>query len=119
MITENKLIGSVLIVKKGNKNKFVTEETLKIRKDMISRMIDSAIEEINIEVESHKNGRGTDGTIPILLQIQEELCKMKNVLSPQKFIPTYNYIIRDSWNEFLNMGEKLLKIAQDYNEKLY
>ena len=43
---------------------------------------------------------------------------MKIAMSPQRYVPTFNYIIRDSWNSFSELGEKLLKIAHDYNEKL-
>lgn len=105
-------------MKKGDKCKFVSTEAMVLRKQRISDLINSTIDDIKNEIELHKKGIGTDSSIPTLQQIAEELLQMKSAMSPKVYMPTYNYMIRDSWGEFSKLGEKLLKVLHDYKDKL-
>ncbi len=105
-------------MKKRDKNMYVSQETMEARKLKIEKLIDKGLSDIEKEIELLRNGKEGDTTIEVLEKIKIELEKMKEVLSPQQFVPTYNYIIRDSWNTFSHLGEELLHIVNEYNEKL-
>lgn len=89
-----------------------------MKKENISNLIDSTIDDVRKEIELNKKGIGTDSSISTLEQIIEELHQMKLAMSPSIYLPTYNYVIRDSWDEFPKLGEKLLKVFYEYKNKL-
>lgn len=105
-------------MKKRDKNKYVSQETMEARKLRIEKLIVKGLVDVEKEIELLRNGKEGDSTIEVLEKISIELEKMKEVLSPQNFTPSYNYIIRDSWNTFTHLGEELLHIVHEYNEKL-
>lgn len=105
-------------MKKCNKSKIVSSDDMILRKKSILDLINSTIDDIKNEIEMHKKGIGTDSSIPTLEQIAGELYQMKLAMSPKVYMPTYNYIIRDSWGDCTKLGEKLLKVLHDYKNKL-
>jgi hypothetical protein len=89
-------------------------DTLDLRKQKALTLIEQSIQLVNSEIF-----KGTNAiTVGSLKKILYELETMKKELSPTKFIPTYGYIIVDSWQDFNTIGEKLLETANYYKEKL-
>ncbi|WZY01340.1 hypothetical protein NSQ26_04700 [Bacillus sp. FSL W7-1360] len=101
-----------------NNSKNVSSQAMDNRKTAVKMLIDDVVSDLEQEIELHKKGTGTDASIPVLSEILGELNQMKAAMSPGKYLPTYNYIIRDSWGMFPRLGEKLLKVSHEYKEKL-
>ena len=89
---------------------------IKIKK--ISLLINKALVNVEKEIDMHKKGLKADATISELKIIKNELTLMKKYMSPSKYVPIYNFMIRDSWNKYNHLGEDLLKVANEYKEKL-
>lgn len=106
-------------MQKKQKNKHISSEAMEIRKTNLIKLIDISLEDIDNEIKLHEKGEEGDATVTILTSIKVELEKMKYYMAPQKYVPTYNYIIRERWNEFTHTGEILLKVVQCYKEKIY
>ncbi|MGB7605138.1 MAG: hypothetical protein WBL93_06645 [Lutisporaceae bacterium] len=88
--------------------------TLDLRKQKALTLIDQSIQLVNSEI-----CKGNDTiTVNSMKKILYELETMKKELSPTKFMPTYGYIIADSWQDFTVLGEKLLETANYYKKKL-
>lgn len=85
-----------------------------IREQKAKHLIEQSIELVNNKINTEKDLI----TIDCLKKILIELNKMKEFLSPYKYMPTYGYIIVDSWQDFDEIGEKLLETANYYKEKL-
>lgn len=105
-------------MEKKEKNKSVSPEVMDTRKNRVKGLISDAILKISNEITLHEKGLTADSTVSILTEIKRELKIMEQTLSPEKFTPTYNYIIRDSWGSFPKLGELLLYVVHEYNEKL-
>jgi hypothetical protein len=89
-------------------------DNLELRKQIALALIDQSIQLVNSEIF-----KGFDDiVIDSLKKILIELENMKKELSPARFMPTYGYIIVDSWQDFTNIGEKLLETANYYKDKL-
>ena len=82
-------------------------------------LIDEVLERLSQEIEDRKKVLISSNEIPSILQfesIYNELIKMKIVLSPIKYYPTYTRQIVDSWGIHSEIGEKLLTVAQEYKK---
>ncbi|MEI4768632.1 hypothetical protein WAX74_03030 [Psychrobacillus sp. FJAT-51614] len=80
-------------------------------------LIDIVLEELSLEIEARKTISGNE--IPSVLQLESisnELIKMKNVLSPKNYYPTYTRQIVDSWEINSKFGDKLLSVEQEYTK---
>ena len=89
-------------------------DTLDLRKQKALSLIEQSIQIVNLEI-----CKGIDLiTVDTMKKILSELEMMKKELSPVKFMPTYGYIVVDSWQDFIEIGEKLLDTANYYKEKL-
>lgn len=90
------------------------DETIEKRKAAVLDMIDDAILTVKNDIKMSSNAH----KIAILIKIEHELNNMKKYMSPSIYLPWYNYIIVDCWDEFSDIGEKLLHVLQEYKEKL-
>jgi hypothetical protein len=82
-------------------------------------LIDNVLEDVSLEIEARKAGTISGEEIPSLLQLESisnELIKMKSVLSPKNYYPTYTRQIVDSWDIRSILGDKLLGVAQEYKK---
>lgn len=85
------------------------------KQEKVYTLILECLEKIDNEIKLHQQGKSAESDEATLEQIKGELLKMKEVLSPKVFYPTYNYIIRDSW-DFMNLGEELLSLYYKYTK---
>jgi hypothetical protein len=78
------------------------------------KKLQSMMNELDDEVNAHRNRKGTVGNINQLENIRKELEIMSNTLSFKKFKPSYTRIIVDSWDYTNPLGAKLLDLYDDY-----
>lgn len=74
------------------------------------------ISDIDEEINAHKKGIGTNGTISQLENIRSEIEKMMSIMNAEVFAPYYPKVIVDSWDFKSKLGEKLLGLAQEYQK---
>lgn len=70
--------------------------------------------EIDTEINAHRNGAGSISTIAQLETIKKQVnCMIRN-LSSNKFMPSYQRMIIDSWDYSNNLGIQLLALYEEY-----
>ncbi|BBI33848.1 hypothetical protein [Cohnella abietis] len=82
-------------------------------------LIDTVLADVTQEIETRNSGTIGRDEIPSVLQLESisnELIKMKSVLSPNNYLPTYTRQIVDSWDIRSVLGDKLLGVAQEYKK---
>lgn len=82
-------------------------------------LIDKVLVNLSQEIEARKKGTIGINEIPSVLQLESisnELIKMKGVLSPINYYPTYTRQIVDSWDIHSKLGDKLQAVAQEYKK---
>jgi len=89
-------------------------KTLDIRKQKALILIEQSIQLINLKICRENDSINIDTMQKILIELES----MKKELSPLKFMPTYGYVVVDSWQDFTDIGEKLLETANYYKNKL-
>ena len=93
--------------------------TLEKQQNKVIGLIDKVLEDLSQEIEARKKGLIGINEIPSVLQLEsisKELIKMKRVLSPINYYPTYTRQIVDSWDIHSKLGDKLLAVAQEYKK---
>lgn len=93
--------------------------TLEKQQNKVIGLIDKVLIDLSQEIEARKKGLIGSNEIPSVLQLESisnELIKMKRVLSPIKYYPTYTRQIVDSWDIHSKIGDKLLAVAQEYKK---
>ena len=73
-----------------------------------------AIEIVDAEIEKHKKNLEADGDIETLDKIRDQLNKMLYYMNPDKYMPSYNYILRDDLWDYMNIADPLLKVFHHY-----
>ena len=76
--------------------------------------IEDCICKVDREICFHKQNMKAEGDIETLRYIKEQLESMRKNMSPQKYMPTYNYIIKDSLWDYLKLAEDLLEVYNLY-----
>lgn len=76
--------------------------------------IDDCINKIEKEINLHKHNLKAEGDIETLCYIKEQLENMKKYMSPQNYMPTYDYIIKDSLWDYLKLAEDLFDVYDLY-----
>lgn len=85
-------------------------------KTQVLTFIDRIILDIENEITKHRKGIAADGTIGQLERIHQEIEKMKLILDPKMFYPSYPLFIVDSWDFKSVLGNDLLYLAEKYKE---
>lgn len=80
----------------------------------IINMLDDSILIVENEIKLTENNQKLEN----LKKIESQLISMKNAMSPSKYIPNYNYIIIECWDDFNSIGEKLLNVLHKYKDEL-
>ena len=84
----------------GNGQSKITR-TLEKQQNKVIGLIDKVLEDLSREIEARKKGLISSNEIPTALQLESisnELIKMKRILSPINYYPTYARQIVDSWD---------------------
>ncbi|MEK4083775.1 hypothetical protein [Psychrobacillus sp. FSL K6-1415] len=81
-------------------------KTLKFKKEAENVKI-----KLESEINAHKLGRGSDGTINQLENIYKEIELMIESLN---YIPSYPRVIVDTWDYSSELGKQLLDIYEIY-----
>lgn len=92
---------------------------LEKQQNKVIGLIDKVLVDLSQEIEARKKGLIGSNEIPSVLQLESisnELIKMKGVLSPINYYPTYTRQIVDSWDIHSILGDKLLAVAQEYKK---
>jgi hypothetical protein len=100
------------------KEKKISKDLMENRKLKIIEMINISIYELDKAIINYNLSGTKFGDIDVLKNILEELYLMKKYLSPSKYFASYGRIIIDSCNYTDPLADKLLAVAQFYNEKL-
>jgi len=82
----------------------------------VLRLLDKAISDVQSEINKHKSGIIANGTTAQLECIYKEIKRMKTVLNPEVFSPSYPRIIVDSWDFKSTLGNDLLILFEKYKE---
>lgn len=72
--------------------------------------------ELEGQVKNARTGAPTSASLHHLDRILREVNAMEAAMSPQKFRPSYNRLIADSWDTNDTLGTRLLELAQQYNK---
>ncbi|MBR6383785.1 MAG: hypothetical protein IKS56_07375 [Lachnospiraceae bacterium] len=76
--------------------------------------IEDCICKVDKEISLHKQNMKAEGDIETLSYIKEQLENMKKYMSPQKYMPTYDYAIKDSLWNYLELAEDLFDVYDLY-----
>lgn len=76
--------------------------------------INNCISVVDNEINLHKKNMKADGDVETLNIIKQQLIDMSKYMSPRKYIPNYNYIIRDSLWNYLKIADVLLRVYHKY-----
>ena len=69
---------------------------------------------VDREINLHKQNIEADGNIETLENIKYQLDNMRKYMSPLKYMPNYNYILRDSLWDYLKIADELLRVYHQY-----
>lgn len=93
-----------------------SSRTMNDRQTKVLRLIDDVSIDIANEINAHRSGNGTCGTLSQLENISIEIEKMRSILNPSEFTPYYPRAIVDSWDFASKLGAKLLDLAGEYQK---
>jgi len=78
--------------------------------------IDDSIVGIERDIDAHKKGLGENGTEMQLIQILEQVKKMRSIFDSKVFAPSYPRMIVDSWDYNSTLAKKLLDLEEEYKK---
>jgi hypothetical protein len=93
-----------------------SDQAIELKKKELINQIDTCISHIEQEIDNHRKGMGSVGTETQLIKILAEVKRMKEILDFKKFVPSYSWIIIDSWDYNSPLALELLALETKYEK---